>query len=320
MNNMPVSKPLQMQNRDKLSLSLFKRRFRRSIPYYILMLLPMLYLIIFKYLPMYGIQIAFRDYKASLGILKSPWVGLKYLKMFLEAPSCWQIIWNTFIIALYSLLAGFPMPIILAIALNECRQKFFRKTVQMVTYMPYFISTVVLVAMITQFSDQKTGIINVLIARMGGAPKNFMGDVSIFRHIYVWTGVWQSAGYSAVVYLAALSGVNTELYDAVLVDGASKWQRIIHIDIPSIMPTVIVLFILNTGSILSVGFEKIYLMQSGINLSVSEVISTYVYKLGLMNMNFSMSTAVGLFNSLINFAMLVICNSISRRVSEVGLW
>lgn len=319
--NMPVPKvKSHAMRREARSISDFRRRIIKSLPYYVLMILPVTYLIVFKYMPMYGVQIGFREFKASLGILGSPWVGLKYFRMFLEAPSCWQIIWNTFIISLYTLLAGFPVPIVLAVALNECRVKAVRKAVQMVTYMPYFISTVVLVAMITQFTDLKTGIVNVLLRALGGTGSNFMGDINNFRHIYVWTGVWQGAGYSAVVYLAALSGVNTELYDAVLVDGASKWQRILHIDLPSIMPTVITLFILNTGNILSVGFEKIYLMQSGINLSVSEVISTYVYKMGLMNMNFSMSTAVGLFNSLINFAMLVLCNQLSRRVTEVGLW
>ncbi len=190
----------------------------------------------------------------------------------------------------------------------------------MVTYMPYFISPVVLVAMINQFTDMHVGIINIFLKALIGKAINFMGELSYFRHIYVWTGIWQSAGYSAVIYLAALSGVNTELYDAALVDGTSKLQRIWHIDLPCIMPTIVTLLVLYTGQILSVGFEKIYLMQSGINLSQSEVISTYVYKLGVQNNNYSMAAAVGLFNSIINFIMLILCNFVSKRISEIGVW
>lgn len=298
----------------------FCKRVNKSIPYYVLILLPVVYLLIFKYYPMYGVQIAFKDYRVRLGILGSPWAGFKHFDKFLTAASAWNVIRNTFVISIYSLLAGFPIPIILAIFLNETRSKHFRKTAQMITYMPYFISTVVLVSMIIQFTDITSGFINQVIKALGGQSINFMGDASKFRHIYVWTGVWQGAGYSAVVYLAALSGVSPDLYDAALVDGASKIKRILHIDLPCIAPTIIILFILNTGSILSVGFEKIYLMQNSINISVSEVISTYVYKMGLQNSNFSYSTAVGLFNSLVNFVMLLLVNTIARKVTDVGLW
>ncbi len=297
-----------------------QKRVRKSLPYYGLILLPLVYLLVFRYYPMYGVQIAFRDFSASKGILGSPWVGLKYFRMFWEASSRNTVIGNTFIISLYSLLAGFPIPIILAICLNEARSRSFRKTVQLVTYMPYFISTVVLVSMIMQFTDPTTGIVNHMIQAMGGKSVNVMGEAKYFRHLYVWTGVWQTTGYSAVVYLAALSGINTELYDAALVDGANKWQRIWNIDLPGILPTIITLFILNTGSILSVGFEKIYLMQNSINNSVSEVLSTYVYKIGLQSGNFSFSTAVGLFNSLVNLVMLGLCNFVARRATGTGLW
>lgn len=298
----------------------FARRVRRSIPYYVLMLAPIVILLIFKYYPMYGVQIAFKDYRVKLGILGSPWAGLKHFETFLTAASARSVIINTFVISIYTLIFSFPIPIILAICLNESRSKGFRKTVQMITYMPYFISTVVLVSMIIQFTDISSGFINQIIKLFGGSAKNFMGEAKYFRTIYVITGVWQGAGYSAVVYLAALSGVSSELYDAAMVDGASKMKRIWHIDLPSIAPTIIVLFILNTGSILSVGFEKIYLMQNNINIKISEVISTYVYKMGLQNSNFSYSTAVGLFNSVVNFAMLVLCNTLSRKVTDVGLW
>ncbi len=300
----------------------FARKFKRSIPYYVLILLPLIVLLVFKYYPMYGITLAFKDYRVSAGIAGSPWTDplFRHFTRFLTAPSAVRVIFNTLSISLYSLLASFPIPILLAIALNELKSQRMKKTIQMVTYMPYFISTVVLVSMIIQFTDLSYGFINQAITSLGGQPVNFMGNKEYFRHIYVWTGVWQSTGYSAVVYLAALSGVSQDLYDAAVVDGASKIKRILHIDIPSIAPTIIILFILNTGSILSVGFEKIYLMQNNTNLSVSEVISTYVYRMGLVNQNYSYSTAVGLFNALVNCLMLLLCNAIARKVSDVGLW
>ena len=295
------------------------KRIRKSLPYYVMILLPLIYLLVFKYYPMLGIQIAFKKYKAKLGIWGSPWVGMKYFQDFFGSAMAGTIIRNTFVLSLYYLIASFPFPIILAIALNECRSKRFQKVTQMVTYMPYFISTVVLVSMILQFTDISSGIANQMIARLGGKPVNFMGTVSYFRSLYVWTGVWQSMGYSAIVYLAALTGVPQELYEAAKVDGASKLRRIFSIDIPYIAPTILTLFILNTGSILSIGFEKIYLMQNNINTPVSEVISTYVYKMGVQNGNFSFSTAVGLFNSLVNLFMLLVVNTISKRVTDVSV-
>lgn len=301
-------------------VNLFKRNVRRSIPYYVLILLPLAYLLIFKYQPMYGLQIAFRDFKASKGILGSPWVGLKYFEMFLTANSAGEVIWNTFAISLYSLAAGFPIPIFLALCLNEVRSERVKKTVQMATYAPYFISTVVLVALINQFTDMHSGIINVAIKAITGEALNLTGDIRYFRHLYVWSGVWQGAGYSAIIYIAALSGVNTELYDAALVDGANKLQRIWNIDLPSILPTIITLLILNCGQVLSVGFEKAYLMQNNINLSQSEVISTYTYKLGLQNGNFSMSAAVGMFNSIVNFVLLIAVNVASKKITDYGVW
>lgn len=300
----------------------FARKVKRSIPYYVLILVPLAVLLVFKYYPMYGITLAFKDYRVSAGITGSPWTQplLRHFTRFLTAPSAVRVITNTLTISVYSLLASFPVPIVLAIFLNELRNNRMKKTIQMITYMPYFISTVVLVSMIIQFTDISYGFVNQAIKSLGGQPINFMGNKDYFRHIYVWTGVWQATGYNAVVYLAALSGVSQDMYDAAVVDGASKVKRILHIDLPSIAPTIIILFILNTGSILSVGFEKIYLMQNNTNLSVSEVISTYVYRMGLVNQNYSYSTAVGLFNALVNGLMLILCNAIARRVSDVGLW
>lgn len=295
------------------------KRIRKSLPYYLMILLPMVYLLLFKYYPMLGVQIAFREYKVRGGIWNSPWVGLKHFNAFFSSPTAGTIIKNTFLLSIYYLLASFPLPIVLAVCLNECRSTKFKKFTQMVTYMPYFISTVVLVSMILQFTDVSTGIINQLIVALGGEATNFMGNASYFRGLYVWTGVWQTMGYSAIVYLAALTGVPMDLYEAAKVDGASNLRRILSIDIPYIAPTIITLFILNTGSILSIGFEKVYLMQNSINTPVSEVISTYVYKIGVLQFSYSYSTAVGLFNSVVNLAMLLIVNTVSDRIGKVSV-
>ena len=296
-----------------------RRRIRKSMPYYALILLPLIYLLVFRYYPMLGIQIAFKDFKVRGGIWGSPWVGWEHFQTFFGSTTAGTIIKNTFLLSLYYLFASFPIPIVLAICLNECRSNKFKKFTQMITYMPYFISTVVLVSMIIQFTDISTGFINQIIVALGGEATNFMGNVNYFRSLYVWTGVWQTMGYSAIVYLAALTGVPVELYEAAKVDGASKLRRIFSIDIPYIAPTIITLFILNTGSILSIGFEKIYLMQNSINTTVSEVISTYVYKIGVLQFNYSFSTAVGLFNSLVNLFMLLFVNTVSNRISKISV-
>ena len=309
----------RLKNPGASSWSYRKKRIRKSLPYYVLILLPLVYLLVFRYYPMLGIQIAFRDFKVRGGIWNSPWVGMKHFELFFSSSASGMIIRNTFVLSLYSLLAGFPIPIILAICLNECRSQKFKRFTQMITYMPYFISTVVLVSMIIQFTDISTGFVNQIIVKLGGRSVNFMGTITYFRSLYVWTGVWQTMGYSAIVYLAALTGVPMDLYDAAKVDGASKLRRIINIDIPYIAPTIITLFILNTGSILSVGFEKIYLMQNSINTPVSEVISTYVYKIGVLQFSYSYSTAVGLFNSVVNLAMLLIVNTVSDRIGKVSV-
>ncbi len=297
------------------------RRIRRSIPYYVLMLLPMAYLLMFRYYPMLGIQIAFKDLKVRAGIWGSPWATppLKHFLAFFNSSTSGTIILNTLYLSLYQLLISFPFPILLAIFMNECRSAGFRKTTQMITYMPYFISTVVLVSMIIQFTDISSGFINQMIVALGGQPVNFMGNVNYFRPLYVWTGVWQTTGYSAIVYLAALSGVPVDLYEAAKVDGASKIRRILSIDLPHIAPTIITLFILNSGSILSIGFEKVFLMQNSINTPVSEVISTYVYKIGVLQFNYSYSTAVGLFNSVVNLILLLLVNTLSKKISDVSV-
>jgi putative aldouronate transport system permease protein len=287
---------------------------------YLIMLLPLAYLIVFKYIPMYGIQIAFKNYRASLGMWKSQWVGMLHFVRFFTSPTSLAIITNTIMVSLYSIAASFPFAVVLAILLNETRHKRFKKAVQMATYAPYFISTVVMVAILLQVLDTRIGIVNRVLNLVGIPSQSFMGNPGYFRSVYVWSGVWQTTGYSAIIYLAALSGISPELYEAAVVDGASKLRRIWHIDLPGIMPTIVVLLIINVGYVMSVGFEKVYLMQNALNLERSEVIATYVYRVGLLNTDYSFSTAVGLFNSFMNLLLLVAVNAGARRVGDVSLW
>ncbi|MCL2565780.1 MAG: ABC transporter permease subunit [Defluviitaleaceae bacterium] len=298
----------------------FKRRLKRSFPYYLLLLLPIAYLFIFHYMPMWGLQIAFRDFQSQTPILQMPWRGLHYFEQFFSSALFWQYFRNTVAIAFYSLLAGFPLPIILAICLNECRFARFKKSVQMVTYMPFFISTVVLVAMILQFTARETGVVNHLLEFLGFNRVDFMARTQYFRHIFVWTGIWQSMGFNAIIYLAALSGISQDLIDAAKVDGCNKWRRVWHIDLPGILPTITILLILNISSLVSVGFERIFLMQNPFNLSVSEVLSTYIWRVGVAGGNYSFSAAAGLFNNIIAFALILIANFTARRVGETSLW
>lgn len=293
---------------------------RRSWELYCLVLLPVLYLLIFKYVPMVGVQIAFKDYNIIKGIWDSPWVGLKYFEMFFESPNFWLLIKNTIGISFYSLLAGFPVPILLALALNEIRNGMFKRSVQMVTYAPHFISTVVMVSMIILMLTPHVGVVERLFIFLGLPTTNFMGVPHFFKSIYVWSGVWQEMGYASIIYIAALAGVDPALYEAARIDGASRFKKIIYIDLPSLIPITIIMLILSLGSVMGVGFEKIFLMQNSLNLSSSEVISTYVYKVGLIGANFSFSAAVGLFNSAINLILLLIVNFVARRVSQTSLW
>lgn len=310
-----------MENKVKAVPAKKKSKLKSSNwQFWAIIALPVIYAIVFAYIPMGGIIIAFKDYSIRKGILGSSWVGLKYFKQFLTSPNSVLVIKNTFILGIYTLLANFPIPVLLAIAINEIGNKRFKKTMQMVTYAPYFISVVVLVGMMMQMMDLRSGIINVLLQKIGINPINFFGDAGIFRHLYVWSGVWQTAGYSSIIYVAALAGVSPELQEAAIVDGASRVQRILHVDIPAIMPTVIIMLIFNCSNIVSIGMDKIYLMQNSLNTSVSEVISTFVYKVGVVNSNFGFSTAAGLFQSVVAFALLVIVNQICKKITETSLW
>ena len=287
---------------------------------YAFLLPALVILILFSYVPMYGVQLAFRDYNPIMGITGSPWVGFEHFTRFFNSYQFKQLIGNTLILSLYSLIVGFPIPIILALALNQVKNSKFKKLVQTVTYAPHFISVVVLVCMLGIFFSVNGGLVNEVIKLFGGEPKLFMGEVKYFRHMYVWSGIWQSMGWSAVIYLAALSGVSPELHEAATVDGATKLQRIWNIDLPTILPTIVTLLILNCGSVMSMGFEKAFLMQNPLNMENSEIIATYVYKMGLINAEYGFSTAVGLFNSIINCILLVTVNKVSKKIGQDGLW
>lgn len=288
--------------------------------FWLIIALPCIYAFIFAYVPMGGILMAFEDYSVKKGIFGSDWVGMKHFVRFLTTTSSIKIIKNTLILGVYTLVVNFPIPILLAIGVNEIRSVKYKKFVQMITYAPYFISAVVLVGMMMQMMDLRTGIINVLLQKIGIDPVNFFGDVKLFRHLYVWSGVWQTAGYSAIIYIAALAGVSPELKEAAVVDGASRIKRIIHVDLPAIIPTIVIMLIFNCGNIVNIGIDKVLLMQNSMNADVSEVISTFVYKVGVVNADFGFSTAAGLFQSIVSFVLLVAVNQISKKVTETSLW
>lgn len=303
----------------KSKTSIAIRRIKRHWELYLIVLLPLAHVLLFRYVPMYGIQIAFKDFVITKGIMGSPWAGFKYFKQLFGAYQFQRIVANTLGISLLSIALGFPAPIILAIALNEARNATFKKTVQMVTYAPYFISTVVMVGMLLMILSSN-GIVSQIIQRFGGKPVNVMSIPESFKLIYVLSGVWQGAGYGAVIYLAALSAIDPQLHEAAIIDGANKLQRIWHIDLPGIMPTAVIVLILNLGQVMNVGFEKIFLMQNPLNMRTSDVISTYVYRTGLVGAQYSFATAVGLFNSVVNLILIVIVNQIAKRISETSLW
>ncbi|MGN0777806.1 MAG: ABC transporter permease [Aristaeellaceae bacterium] len=289
---------------------------------YLLMLLPIVWVIMFRYVPIWGSQIAFKDYKLALGVEGSAWAEpiFKHFIKFFKSNQFSRLMTNTIGLSLYNILAGIFPPIILAISLNYCRSRFFSKTVQLVTYMPYFISTVLVVSILTQMLSL-SGVVNKAIEALGGKPIQFLSKPEWFKTLYVFSELWQKTGYNAVVYIAALAAISPELHEAAIVDGANIWQRILHVDIPGIMPTMITLTILACGRILTMGYEKVLLMQNLQNMRASDVISTYVYRIGIAEgMQFSYSTAIGLFQSVVSLLMLTLVNNISRKLSDSSLW
>ncbi|WP_285727788.1 ABC transporter permease [Psychromicrobium xiongbiense] len=305
--------------RKRVSLG---RRILRAWQLYLMLLLPLAWVIIFCYWPLYGIQIAFRDYSPVHGITGSLWVGFDHFVRFLTSYQFPELLRNTVGLHLYELLIGFPAPIILALALNALRQKYFSRYVQLVAYAPNFLSVVVVVGIMVMMLSPSTGVVNQLFGAMGLPRVDFMGQSEWFQSLYVFSGVWQSAGFAAIIYLAALSSVPPELHEAARMDGASRLRRIWHIDLPSIMPIAVIMLILNIGSILNVGFEKVLLMQNPLNLGVSQVINTYVYQVGLHSdvPQYSYATAIGVFQSVVGVILLLLANWAARRIAKSGLF
>ena len=294
--------------------------FRQHWQLYLMLVLPVTYLIIFAYIPMGGAVIAFKDYSIRKGIWGSDWVGFKHFVNFFTTPDFKVLLRNTLILSIYSLIISFPMPILLALAVNELKSQFYKKTVQMITYLPYFISVVVLVGMMQSIFSPRTGLVNNIIVLLGGTATDFMGIPSLFRTMYVWSGVWQGMGYSAVIYIAALANVDSSQVEAAIIDGAGRFARVWHVDIPTILPTIVIQLILAVGSIMGIGFEKVFLMQNPVNLQVSEIIATFVYKRGIANFQYSYAAAVGLFNSVINLVLIVIANVFAKKAGDTSLW
>jgi putative aldouronate transport system permease protein len=293
---------------------------RRNHDLYWFALPAFLVVLIFNYFPMYGVQIAFRNYQPATGILNSPWKGLIHFQRFFASYASKTVIKNTVILSLMSIVMNFPFPILLALVFSQLRNARLKKTVQTIAYMPHFISTVVMVGMIVLFLSPNNGVFGVIMRALGMEPKNLMGMPEAFRWVYVFTDMWQHSGWDSIIYLAALSAVDVQLYDAAEVDGANRWRKVWHIDIPSIIPTITILLILRMGNVMSVGFEKAFLMQNTMNVGTSDVISTYVYRIGMRDLQYSYSAAIGLFNSVINFVFLIAVNFISRRISDFALW
>lgn len=306
--------------KNKRNFQDLKKDLKKHKWLYVMLIIPVIFVVIWNYWPMYGVIIAFKDYSPAFGILGSPWVGLKHFERFFASYFFLEIIVNTLRLSLYSLLVSVPLPIILALLFNELNRKWFKSTAQTISYIPNFISVVVVIGMVQFFFSSQDGMINMLLNTFGFPSIDFLGSPKWFPHIYVWSGVWQGVGWGTLIYTAAMSGISPDQYEAAYLDGASRLQCIRHITIPSIMLTIVISTILATGSILSVGFEKTFLLQNAANLASSEVLSTYTYKMGIINGEYSFSAAVGLFNNVINFIVLFIVNKLAQKTNESSLW
>ena len=297
-----------------------RHRIRMDRGLVLLSILPLAYFIIFKYVPIYGLLIAFKDFSPVRGILGSEWVGLKWFLQFFSSHYFSRLIRNTLLISVYSLIFGFPVPIAFALLLNEVKNASYKRIVQTVSYLPHFISVVIIVGMMVNFLSPNEGIVNQLLKHAGREPVDFMSQLRWFRPLYVGSGIWQSFGFSSIIYLAAIAGINPELYDAIEVDGGTRLQKIRFITLPSIAPTITILLILRVGRLMSIGFQKIILMYSPVTYEVADVISTYVYRRGIQEGEYGFATAVGFFNSVVNLVLLVACNRLARKLSETSLW
>lgn len=299
----------------------WKREIYENWELFLFVLPAVVMIILFNYLPMYGIQIAFKDFRPIQGIWGSKWVGMKWFNRFFASAQFGSLIYNTLALNFYSLLVSFPLPILLALLFNQYRNPRLKKTLQTVSYAPHFISTVVMVGMLILFLSPSNGLYGALCRALNIQPINPMGEAHLFRHIYVWSDVWQHTGWDSIIYIAALSAIDPQLYDAATVDGANRYQKIIHIEIPALLSTASILLVMRVGSLMSIGFEKAYLMQNGLNIATSEVISTYVYKIGLTGTaQYSYASAVGLFNTIVNLILLTVCNTVVKKLNGSSLW
>lgn len=292
---------------------------RKNKLLYVMLLPVLLYYVVFHYAPMYGAVIAFKDFSPRLGIRGSDWVGFEHFREFFTGPYFWRTIKNTVLISFYQLLFGFPAPIVLALLLNELKHALFKRTVQTVTYMPHFISLIVICGILKDFTSSE-GVINDIIAFFGGERLTFLLEPSLFRTVYVSSGIWQNIGWGTIIFLAALTGIDQEQYEAAKIDGAGRWKQMTHVTLPGLMPTIVILLILDIGRMMNVGFEKIILLYNPGTYETADVISSYVYRVGLQDFNYSFSSAVGLFNSVINFVLLISSNWLSRKYNDTSLW
>ncbi len=300
-------------------LERIKRDIRKNYSLYLLVLPVLLFYILFSYKPMYGAIIAFKNYAPARGIWDSPWVGFDHFIRFFNSIYFFRLMKNTLLLSVYSLIFGFPAPVILALLLNEVRNKSFKRLTQTITYLPHFISLIVITGMIVNFS-MTSGLFNDVIVFLGGRRSPLLQNPDLYRTIYIASGIWQEVGWGSIIYLAALSGVDSQLYEAAMIDGAGKFKQLIYVTLPSIMPTIVIMFILKMGSLMSIGYEKTILLYNPSTYEKSDIISSYVYRIGLIEQNWSYSTAIGLLNSVINLFLLILTNKISKRLSETSLW
>ena len=320
---MTTAKPITKEEQRARRKTKFRKEYLNNWQLYLMLLLPVIWLLVFCYAPMTGIQIAFKDFKIRQGIWGSPWVGFDNFERFFTSYQFFRVLKNTLVISLYSLIASFPLPIVLALSLNVVRKAAYKKFVQMVTYIPHFISVIVIVGMILQMFNSRIGLYGTVYTALTGQPApDILSKASAFPHLYVWSGVWQEVGWGSIIYLSALSAVDPALHEAAIVDGASRFKRVLVLDLPTVLPTATIMLIMNAGRIMTIGFEKVYLMQNHLDLTTSEIISTYVYKvsLGPTGGDFSLGAAIGLFNSVINLILILLVNAVTKRMGGTSLW
>ena len=320
---MTTAKPITKEEQRARRKTKFRKEYLNNWQLYLMLLLPVIWLLVFCYAPMSGIQIAFKDFKIRQGIWGSPWVGFDNFERFFTSYQFFRVLKNTLVISLYSLVASFPLPIVLALSLNVVRKAAYKKFVQMVTYIPHFISVIVIVGMILQMFNSRIGLYGTVYTALTGQPApDILSKASAFPHLYVWSGVWQEVGWGSIIYLSALSAVDPALHEAAIVDGASRFKRVLVLDLPTVLPTATIMLIMNAGRIMTIGFEKVYLMQNDLNLTTSEIISTYAYKvsLGPTGGDFSLGAAIGLFNSVINLVLILLVNAVTKRMGGTSLW